>query len=321
MCQTRKWPTSFDQLISDRELRHRCTDASRFRTAVIVRVNNQRWISEGAPVALFHRVATGLLCDLQAGISFLFVDQLAVPAPSTLSSSRNRQIAGPAGVVPVMAAGSAKLRFAIGIVVLALSSHSVAALTFDATDDLFLDPRPARSPAASAIPEEPAAPAQAGEAPLAPIQGRTRANNPLWVIPLAALSGTRERPIFSSSRRPSAPAVALAPVVKPAAVAPKPKDPERPKLSLVGTIASDHGTFGIFLDQSTKAALLLKMGDDFQGWKLQSVQGREAILEKDQQAVIVALPEPGAIQPASDVRPPLSSAGTLLSARRERSSH
>jgi hypothetical protein len=216
-------------------------------------------------------------------------------------------------------------RLAIGIGALALSSHCVPALTFDADYGLSHDAHPVDSPAASGIPEKPAAPAQAAGAPLAPIGGRAlSANNPLWVIPLTALSGTRERPIFSSSRRPPAPAVASASVAKPAAVAPKPKDPERPKLSLVGTVASGHERFAIFLDQSTKAAVRLRMGDDYQGWKLRSVQGREATLEKDQQAVILALPRPGD-PPVSDVPSPFPKAGTLLSAtsasRRERSSH
>ncbi len=223
------------------------------------------------------------------------------------------------------------LRLAIGIAVLALSSHSVPALNIDpalnvdAADELSHVASPAGSPAESAIPETPAAPAQANEVPLAPMQGGARsANNPLWAIPLAVLSGTRERPIFSSSRRPP-PAIALAPVVKPAAVAPKPKEPERPKLSLVGTIASGNERFGIFVDQSTKLALRLRMGDDYQGWTLRAVQGREATLEKDQEALILALPEPGGIQPASDVRPPPANAAMLLSvttsSRRERSSH
>jgi general secretion pathway protein N len=218
-------------------------------------------------------------------------------------------------------------RLAIGIVVLALSSHGVAALNIDpalnvdVADELSHD----ASPAESAISETPAAPAQGIEAPLPPMQGRARnASNPLWAIPLAALSGTRERPVFSSSRRPP-PAIALAPVVKPAAVAPKPKEPERPKLSLVGTITNGNERFGIFVDQSTKLALRLRMGDDYQGWTLRAVQGREATLEKDQEAVILALPEAGASQPASDVRLPPSNAAMLLSAtspsRRERSSH
>jgi hypothetical protein len=79
------------------------------------------------------------------------------------------------------------------------------------------------------------------------------------------------------------------------------------------------------VDQSTNAAVRLKMGDDYQGWNLREVQGREAILEKDQEAVILALPEPGASKPAGDIGSPLSKAGMVLSARspsrRERSSH
>lgn len=46
--------------------------------------------------------------------------------------------------------------------------------------------------------------------------GRELPANPLWAIPLKQLSNTRERPIFSPSRRPPAPAVAGPP--PPAAV-------------------------------------------------------------------------------------------------------
>ena len=203
---------------------------------------------------------------------------------------------------------------------LAFSSHVAWALNVNATDELSYDARPVDSPAESAISDAPAVRTQAVETPIAPTQGRGLSGNPLWAIPLTALSSTRQRPIFSSSRRPPLPVVALAPAVKPAA-APTPKEPERPKLTLVGTIASDHERFGIFLDQSTKAALRLRMGGDYQGWTLRSVQGREAVLEKDQDVVTLEMPQPAAGQPAGDVR----SVGTLLSAavpsRRERFSH
>jgi general secretion pathway protein N len=255
---------------------------------------------------------------------FLFVDQLVVRAPFTSSTSRNGQTAASAGIVPAMAGGRAVLRLTIGIVVLALSSHGVRALNVNVTDEPSYDARPVESPAETAISDAPAVRGQAVETPLAPMQGRPPSGNPLWAIPLTALSGTRQRPIFSSSRRPPPPAVALAPVVKPAPVAPKPKEPERPKLTLVGTVAGGHERFGIFLDQSTKAALRLRMGDDYQGWRLRSVLGREATLEKDQETVILALPQSGAGQPAGDVRSPLSNATTLVSAtspRRERPSH
>jgi hypothetical protein len=123
---------------------------------------------------------------------------------------------------------------------------------------------------------------------------RTPSANPLWAIPLATLSNTRERPIFSSSRRPPPPAVASVSVAKtPAPPPPKPPTVERPQLSLVGTIAGSDESFGIFVDQTTKTAMRLKLGENYQGWKLRSVQGREVTLERDQQTTILSLPQPG----------------------------
>jgi hypothetical protein len=211
-------------------------------------------------------------------------------------------------------------KLSIGILLLVASVHGATALTAVAAADP-LDATGAEdartgSPAASAIWEQPAAraPVQVVTAPAAsaPAPERALSANPLWAIPLTALSGTRDRPIFSGSRRPPAPAVAPAAVPNVAA-APKPREPERPPLSLVGTIASDDEGFGIFLEQSTKAALRLKIGEDYQGWKLRSVQGREATVEKDQQAVTLALPPPGVGQAASEVRPPPANTGKLLS--------
>jgi hypothetical protein len=143
---------------------------------------------------------------------------------------------------------------------------------------------------------EPSAPATpvviraVAEAP--PPQERALSANPLWAIPLATLSNTRERPIFSASRRPP---VAAAPVTVAKAPPPPPQAPrvERPPLALVGTIAGDDESFAIFVDQGTRSALRLKIGEDFQGWRLRAVQGREAILERDQQTEILSLPQPG----------------------------
>jgi len=210
------------------------------------------------------------------------------------------------------------LKRAIGFMLLVASAHSAAALTsVAATDPLNVDAAEdarAGSSAASAIWAQPAARAQAQvvTAPPAPVPERALSANPLWAIPLTALSGTRDRPIFSSSRRPPPPAVAPAAVPKVAAV-PKPREPERPQLALLGTIASDDEGFGIFLDQSTKAVLRLKVDEDYQGWKLRSVQGREVTLEKDQQLVTLALPQPAVGQAASEVRPPPAYAGKPLS--------
>lgn len=200
-------------------------------------------------------------------------------------------------------------KLAIGITVLALSvyggiSASTSAVSNDALDD---QAEGTRGAAAAATWTNPAATVvqvtAAPPAPAAPGSERTLSANPLWAMPLAQFPVTRARPIFSPSRRP--PATAVAPVVAPKLAAmPKPREPERPQLTLVGTIAGDEEGFGIFVDQSTKAVLRLKVGEEFQGWKLRSVQGRETALEKDRQVVTLALPQPGVGQVSSEVPPP-----------------
>jgi general secretion pathway protein N len=128
--------------------------------------------------------------------------------------------------------------------------------------------------------------------PKPPPSARPLSANPLWAIPLASLSNTRERPIFSPSRRP--------PIQTPVAIAmpaapptPPPPRPERPPLSLVGTVAGDSESFGIFIDRGTSTALRLKLGEDYQGWRLRNVRGRDVSLERDQQTVVLSLPQPG----------------------------
>jgi hypothetical protein len=119
---------------------------------------------------------------------------------------------------------------------------------------------------------------------------RPRSANPLWAIPLAKLSDTRDRPVFSPSRRPPPSAVDTRPT--PAPPPPRKREVERPPLSLVGTVASDEQGFGIFLDLSTKQPLRLKLGEDYQGWKLRVVRGQQVSMEKDQQITVLTLPEP-----------------------------
>src|SRR5579859_2512426 len=116
-------------------------------------------------------------------------------------------------------------------------------------------------------------------------------------MPLKQFAVTRERPIFLPSRRPPAPAVTVAEA--PRVIVPKPKEPEKPELALVGTITGDDAKFGIFVDQSTKNVIRLKLGEEFQGWKLQSVQGRETSFERNQMTAVLALPQPSpSAQPA-----------------------
>src|SRR5262245_13649744 len=131
--------------------------------------------------------------------------------------------------------------------------------------------------------------------PPAPAAEPVQPGNPLWAIPMKDLSVTRERPIFSPSRRPPPPAVAAAPYVPPPP--PRPAGPQRPQLALVGTVVNSKEGFGIFLDQTTNTVLRLKTGENHHGWILLSVQGREATLQKDRDTTVLALPARGADQP------------------------
>jgi general secretion pathway protein N len=197
-------------------------------------------------------------------------------------------------------------RVTMGLVTVSLASlalllHGAAASTSSSEDaldgNLNGDLRLAAPPAVLSTPAEPVTTVRV----VAPVAAPARAPsaNPLWAIPLSQLSGTRERPIFSPSRRPPPAAVATEQVL----VTPPPRKQtiEPPQLALVGTIASGDQGFGIFIDQSTKAALRLKVGEDHQGWKLLMIQGREVTMEKDQQAAVLSLPQPGG-QSSGDIR-------------------
>jgi hypothetical protein len=176
-------------------------------------------------------------------------------------------------------------------------SASTSALPTGESGNAIDTPRRGDTPSAPSLWDQPAPAAPiVVRAPVSPPPPPEHAlsANPLWAIPLATLSNTRERPIFSASRRPPPPATVAVAVAKPPPP-PKPPRVERPQLALVGTISGGDESFAIFVDQLTKAALRLKIGEDFQGWRLRAVQGRDVTLERDQQTAILSLPQPGTI--------------------------
>ena len=136
------------------------------------------------------------------------------------------------------------------------------------------------------------------------------AGNPLWGIPLKVLSATRERPIFSPSRRP--PPKIPDPLAISASATAKPPEPQRPLLMLVGTVIGEREAIAVFLDETTKNPIRLKTGDGHQGWVLRSVHGREATFQKDQQTATLSLPPPGTNQTSAG--PGMATPGTPLMA-------
>ena len=130
-----------------------------------------------------------------------------------------------------------------------------------------------------------------------------RAGNPLWAIPLNQLSSTRERPIFSPSRRPPPPVVVNRPFVPPPPPPPPPppRPPEHPSLALLGTIAGEGEGIALFMETTSQMVVRLRTGEAHEGWVLRSVHGREAKLEKDNRTETVTLPSPGAEAPPPEV--------------------
>ena len=163
----------------------------------------------------------------------------------------------------------------IGVLVIgdAAAQDASPPLTVDSRDG----PRPGSTPAGRAA------------TPAIPAAGRVPSANPLWAIPLSQLAATRERPLFSPSRRPPPAAIVQA---APAAAAPPPKpaEPDKPPLVLVGTVNGEGAAIGLFANPADRSVVRLKTGQDHKGWVLSTVQRRQAVLTKGPQIAVLELP-------------------------------
>ena len=149
--------------------------------------------------------------------------------------------------------------------------------------------------------------------PFQPRPAPTQTGNPLWSIPLSSLAATRDRPLFSASRRPPPRAVA-GPAAPPVPIAQPVPDaaPEPPPLALIGSIVGDSDAIAIFIDSSTQQVLRLRRGDSHAGWALVSVLQREVTLQRDARTETLSLRRteaPGAALPLSP-DPPAANGGT-----------
>jgi hypothetical protein len=114
--------------------------------------------------------------------------------------------------------------------------------------------------------------------------------NPLWGIPLQTLGATRERPLFTPSRRPPM-AVSIAPPIEPVKVAAAPVEPEQPPLTLLGIVLTGTAEgYAVLINTATKEVVRLKTGEGHDGWILHSVSGREAVFEKNNRTAVIAMP-------------------------------
>ena len=120
----------------------------------------------------------------------------------------------------------------------------------------------------------------------------TLGGNPLWGIPIDLLSATRERPVFSASRRPPAPPPPPMEVTE-APPPPPPAAAGSPPFTLIGTAVGSPRNVALIIDQTTKSLVRLHVGEAASGWYLRSVDARAMTLEKNSRVVNVSLPAPG----------------------------
>jgi hypothetical protein len=120
-----------------------------------------------------------------------------------------------------------------------------------------------------------------GSADLLKLQ-RSAAGNPLWSIPLSSLNATRERPVFTPSRRPAT--IGATPLAQPLAIVSQ----NRPQFALVGAILGDDEV-AILIDEGTKSIARVKKGESYLGWTLHVLEQRKAILHKGPEAMVLTL--------------------------------
>jgi general secretion pathway protein N len=99
--------------------------------------------------------------------------------------------------------------------------------------------------------------------------------NPLEAQSLDRLSATRERPLFSTTRRPIPPAPPPPPAAAPVAVVPQP-----PNVQLFGIVVDGEGARAIVRSSNEKVDRV-QIGDDIGGWKVSQIEGRRLVLSLD----------------------------------------
>lgn len=117
--------------------------------------------------------------------------------------------------------------------------------------------------------------------------------NPLWSVHLSALSATRDRPLFSVTRRPPPAAVIAAPPSQASTPSEaKPSEPERPPFALVGTIVGSGAHIALLLNRSTNLVTRLREGESELGWRAQLIGPRSIVLHRGAESATLEFPKP-----------------------------
>lgn len=119
-----------------------------------------------------------------------------------------------------------------------------------------------------------------------PANGDVAISNPVELQPLRELAATRDKPLFSPTRRP--PPKPVAPVAR---VEPPPPPPPPPSVVVLG-IVSENGDGRAAIRAGNGAGdkvLRVRTGDDVSGWKVERIEPRRLVLTQGERSVDFAL--------------------------------
>jgi general secretion pathway protein N len=108
--------------------------------------------------------------------------------------------------------------------------------------------------------------------------------NPLQVQSLDRLSATRDRPLFSPSRRPVPPPPPPVERVPEAAPPPPP-----PNVTVLGIVVDGEGARAMVRSGMKMKVERVQIGDDIGGWKVSEIEGRRLALVLDGRSAIFTL--------------------------------
>jgi hypothetical protein len=112
---------------------------------------------------------------------------------------------------------------------------------------------------------------------VAPVQnGAAILENPLAAHSLNEFTATRDRPLFTPSRRPSALPTAVR--------APPPAPP--PNLTLFGILIGTDGPSAVVRGAPSEKVLHVRVGDQVDGWKIARIGERQIVLSRDDRSAI-----------------------------------
>jgi general secretion pathway protein N len=113
--------------------------------------------------------------------------------------------------------------------------------------------------------------APAPPAPQAKIDPAAAAVSPLAARPLDRFSVTRNRPLFSPTRRPPAPPPA-------AAAAPPAPPPPPPDVVLLGVVVDGEDAHAVVRTGGDAQIRRVRIGDEIGGWKVGQIEARKLVL-------------------------------------------